>query len=111
MNKGELLCVSLHGDYRYDELKNTPDELQQQDMELRNALIDEMRRKPVVVCGYSGRDHSIMEALQTVCSERSAGTLYWCGYGDGDIPELVASLIRHARDHGRQAHLRTDFRF
>ena len=22
--KGELLCVSLHGDYRYDQLKNTP---------------------------------------------------------------------------------------
>ena len=111
VNKGELLCVSLHGDYRYDKLKNTSDELQQQDMELRNALIDEMRRKPVVVCGYSGRDHSIMNALQTVCSERSAGTLYWCGYSDGDIPELVASLIRHARDHGRQAHYVPTFGF
>ena len=111
VNKGGLLCVSLHADYRYDKLKNTPDELQQQDMELRNALIDEMRRKPVVVCGYSGRDHSIMEALQTVCCESRAGTLYWCGYSDGKIPELVASLIRHARDHGRQAHYVPTFGF
>ena len=31
---GELLCVSLHGDYRYDELKNTPDELREQEHEL-----------------------------------------------------------------------------
>ncbi len=32
-NKGEVLCVSLHGDYRYDALKNTPEELRSQEDE------------------------------------------------------------------------------
>jgi len=37
--RGELLCVSLHGDYRYDKLKNTPTEVQKQEKNLRDALI------------------------------------------------------------------------
>lgn len=102
--KGELLCVSLHGDYRYDELKNTPEELQRQEKALREALIEEMRQRPLIVCGYSGRDHSIMEALSAACSESGTGALYWCGYGDGEIPAPVAALLAHARAQGRQAY-------
>ena len=104
VNKGELLCVSLHGDYRYDELKNTPDELQRQEKDLENALIDEIRSKPVVVCGYSGRDNSIMDSLQTAFNEAGGGTLYWCGYSDGNIPDRVDTLIRHARKNGTEAY-------
>ncbi|HET7714312.1 MAG TPA: SIR2 family protein, partial [Bauldia sp.] len=102
-NAGELLCVSLHGDYRYDELKNTPEELQRQEEALRRALIDELRQRTLIVCGYSGRDQSIMEALRAACAEQGTGALYWCGYGDGDVPEAVSGLITHARSHGRQA--------
>ncbi|MDE0682831.1 MAG: SIR2 family protein, partial [Candidatus Poribacteria bacterium] len=102
--RGELLCVSLHGDYRYDDLKNTPDELQNQEESLRNALIEEMKVKPLVICGYSGRDHSIMEAMLAACSERGTGALYWCGYSDSEIPSRISALIQHARDNGRQAY-------
>ena len=104
VNKGELRCVSLHGDYRYDELKNTPDELQTQEEKLRSGLIDEIGRNPLIVCGYSGRDHSIMEALRAGFTKNSDGVLYWCGYSDGDIPEQVARLIAHARTYGNQAY-------
>ena len=103
-NKSELLCVSLHGDYRYDELKNTAEEIQRQEQALRGALIEEIRQKPLIVCGYSGRDRSIMDALHVACSESGTGALYWCGYNDGDIPEDIAGLIAHVRAGGRQAH-------
>jgi hypothetical protein len=103
-NKGELLCVSLHGDYRYDDLKNTPEELQRQEKALGGALIEEIGQKPLIICDYSGRDHSIMEALHAACTEKGSGGLYWCGYGDGDIPEPVARLLAHARAHGRHAY-------
>jgi len=102
--RGELLCVSLHGDYRYDHLKNTPEELQRQEKALRAALIEEIRQRPLIVCGYSGRDHSIMEALRSACERDATGALYWCGYGDGDIPEPVAAVLSHARLQGRQAY-------
>ncbi len=99
----ELLCVSLHGDYRYDALKNTPDELQRQEQSLRQSLISEIADTSLIVCGYSGRDRSIMESLAEGYSTSGAGTLYWCGYGDSDLPPAVRALIRHARDHGREA--------
>lgn len=99
----ELLCVSLHGDYRYDELKNTPDELREQEQLLRAALIKEIGSYPLIVCGYSGRDRSIMEALRDAYAISGTGTLYWCGYSDGGIPAPVADLIAHARAHRRSA--------
>ena len=102
-SKGELVCVSLHGDYRYDSLKNTQEELQTQETELREALIRELRNTPMIVIGYSGRDQSVMEVFKTAYTGQGLGTLYWCGYGDGEIPEHIADLIRHARANGRQA--------
>ncbi len=101
--KGELLCVSLHGDYRYDDLKNTPDELREQETRLRAALVEETRQHPLIVCGYSGRDHSIMDALRDAYGQPGLGTLYWCGYSDGGVPAHVADLIAHARAHGHNA--------
>jgi len=103
-SKGELLCVSMHGDYRYDELKNTREETQRLEKDLRNALINEMRQRPLIVCGYSGRDRSIMEALHASCSTNGADALYWCGYSDGDIPEPVARLLADARADGKLAY-------
>lgn len=102
--RSELLCVSMHGDYRYDRLKNTPAELQQQEAALRSALIEQARDTAVIVAGYSGRDHSVMEALRDAYAVPGSGTLYWCGFGEGPMPQHVSELIAHARAHGRQAY-------
>ncbi len=101
--RGELLCISLHGDYRYDELKNTDNELQQQESELQRALIKELRDATLVVIGYSGRDSSLMKALSEAYSQPGTGALYWCGYGD-HIEEPVEDLIRTARGANRTAY-------
>lgn len=102
--KGELLCVSLHGDYRYDELKNTETELQSQDADLRKGLIKHLESNPTIVVGYSGRDTSIMEAFSEAYAKEGTGVLYWCGYGDGPIPHVVDDLLQLARSHGRRAY-------
>jgi len=67
--KGELLCVSMHGDYRYDKLKNTPAELQEQEAALQAALVNEVRDTSLVVAGYSGRDESLMNTLKRAMRE------------------------------------------
>jgi hypothetical protein len=103
IGKGELLCVSMHGDYRYDPLKNTPPELQAQEAALRRALVAEMKDTSLVVCGYSGRDESIMEAFREGYSQPGNGVLYWCGFSDRDIPRHLEALLRGARDKGRHA--------
>ena len=102
-SKGELFCISLHGDYRYDSLKNTREELQTQETELRRALIEELRNTSLIVTGYSGRDRSVMETLKDAYTEQGTGTLYWCRYGNDEMPEHIADLIRHARTNERHA--------
>jgi len=103
LQKGELLCVSLHGDYRYDALKNTVEELREQEKLLREALVKNFSSAPVIVCGYSGRDKSIMESLTEAYSKNTKSTLYWCGFGSY-ISQEVKELIAYARSNGHEAY-------
>lgn len=102
--QGELMCVSLHGDYRYDALKNTTEELQTQETCLCDALIRETQKASLVVVGYSGRDQSIMRTLNSAYSGHGDGSLFWCGHRDADPPHHVAALIDHARNNQREAY-------
>ncbi|WP_164515027.1 SIR2 family protein [Paenibacillus lentus] len=102
--RGELLCVSLHGDYRYDALKNTENELQVQDRKLRLALINHLKTHNLIVSGYSGRDHSVMAALEEAYSYSGEGRLYWCGVEESEPNEVVSRLIKKARENGREAY-------
>lgn len=98
----ELLCIALHGDYKYGALKNTEQELDSQDGELVKALLHELTNRDLIVVGYSGRDQSLMDALTQVYSKKGAGKLFWCGYGS-NVPSEVETLIRTANQYGRAA--------
>lgn len=99
----ELLCIALHGDYKYGSLKNTEDELDTQDGELEKALLHQLQNRDLIVIGYSGRDHSLMQALEKVYSTKGSGRLFWCGYGS-QPSSAVSSLIDCANDNGRSAY-------
>jgi len=102
--RNELVCVSLHGDYRYDLLKNTSEELQSQEAELRAALIFTLKTHSLVVIGYSGRDRSVMDAIRTaVLQDDVKGKIFWCGFSD-DPPEEVAELLLAATERNREAY-------
>lgn len=98
----ELRVISLHGDYRYDDLKNTEEELQQQETALCTELLHELRDYDLVVIGYSGRDESIMSVLEQAYSRSSSSRVFWCGFGD-EIPKPVAAFIGNAHSAGRDA--------
>ncbi|CAG9233001.1 SIR2_2 domain-containing protein [Paraburkholderia caribensis] len=94
-NQNELRVVSLHGDFRYDSLKNTASELQDQDAALREELLHELKDYDLVVIGYSGRDESLMRVLSAAYSDQSSCRLYWCGYGaepDTAVRNLIGSI-------------------
>lgn len=98
---GELRLVSLHGDYRYDELKNTDDELRRQDDRLRREFLHELKDHDLLVIGYSGRDASIMEVLGAAYGEPNPCRLFWCGYGP-DLPAPVHGLLTGMRAAGNK---------
>jgi len=102
--RSELRCISLHGDYRYDRLKNTSEEIQTQEATLRAALVAELQDTPLIVIGYSGRDASLMDALEDAYSRSGTGTLYWCGFGDAPALPRSVRLIERARAAGRSAY-------
>jgi hypothetical protein len=91
----ELQCVSLHGDYRFDALKNTKAELIDQEALLRASLIEALKTHPVLVCGYSGRDKSVMDALFDAYSDPEAQRhpLFWTQNGDGAPAGTVERLL------------------
>ncbi len=98
----ELLCIALHGDYKYGPLKNTVSELDAQSDVLINALKQEVSKRNLIVMGYSGRDRSIMTALKEAYSQPGVGRLYWCGYGEKCTKE-VEELLNSINSNSRQA--------
>ena len=65
----ELLSISLHGDYKFDTLKNTDKELDSQNEIFAEHLGNYHADKNLIVIGYSGRDISLMSALQNCIYE------------------------------------------
>jgi hypothetical protein len=107
---GELRVVSLHGDYRYDALKNTTAELQLQEHELKRELVSELQDHDLMVIGYSGRDISLMKTLVEAYGSRGAGRLYWCGMQAQPSPE-VKTLLQVATAAQREAFYVPSFGF
>lgn len=99
----ELLCIALHGDYKYSTLKNTNTELDSQNDLFKKQLANYHIDKNLIVSGYSGRDISLMTALETAFSQPGSGRLYWCGYGSV-INDDVKKLITSIRQNGREAY-------
>lgn len=98
----ELLCIALHGDYKYGALKNTASELDSQNDVYFRVLRHELARRDLLVIGYSGRDSSLMAALRSAYQSRGPGKLFWCGYGN-NVPTPVIELIQAINDCGRTA--------
>lgn len=102
---GVLRQISLHGDYRYDALKNTANELQDRDRSLLTEFAESLRDGSLIVVGYSARDESIMDTLAEAYATAGSGRLFWCTYGDEQPSPEVARLINGARSSGREAHI------
>src|SRR5262249_8324346 len=101
-NSDSFRVVSMHGDYRYDALKNTAEELKEQERQIREALTEEIIDRDLLVMGYSGRDQSLIKALVEGYNRPGAGQLFWAGYG-AEVDPAIKELIGFARNHGRQA--------
>lgn len=92
--------IKLHGDFRSRRLKNTGDELRHQDARLRQVLVDSCRRFGLVVAGYSGRDESVMDALDDALQHPGAfpAGLFWLHRGEAAPLPCVAELLARAAE-------------
>lgn len=90
--------VKLHGDFRSRRLKNTADELRLQDERLTKVLVDACRRFGLVIAGYSGRDSSVMDALDEALQAGAfPGGLFWLHRGENaPLPRVHELLMKAA---------------
>jgi NAD-dependent SIR2 family protein deacetylase len=101
------LEVKLHGDFRSRRLKNTPDELRLQDSRMRQLLVESCQRFGLIVVGYSGRDESIMDALEEALQHRGAfpNGLFWLHRGEDAPLDRVQRLLSEAQANDVEAAL------
>ncbi len=94
--------VKLHGDFRSRRLKNTGDELRQQDATLRDLLVGTCVRSGLVIAGYSGRDDSIMNALEEALEHAFPFPrgLFWLHRGAHDPLDRVCSFLSATSNKG-----------
>lgn len=97
--------ISLHGDFRYDSLKNTEDETQRLDDELRKLMRKTIECSPLIVIGYSGRDESVMSVLDEAANNGKLQGLYWCVRTGEPRSERVSALINTLKQKGHEAEI------
>jgi len=101
------LYFKLHGDFRYDSVKNLSEDLAQQDRQLALAMQIAAGRLGFIVAGYSGRDASVMGLFCDALAQPNPfpGGLFWTTIKGSSILPAVEELIRAAQARGVNAHV------
>ena len=83
--------VKLHGDFLFDNIKNTVREVEALEQNMRDKFQQFASEFGMIVLGYSGRDRSIMEPLEAMLHRDAyfPHGVYWAVRSQDDIsPEL-----------------------
>ena len=95
----------LHGDYRYDWLKNTESELKILEENIKEYATQQLKNKQLIVIGYSGNDESIMSFLENCINDPLALSkgLFWAIRKSSRVNPRVEALIKKAAQNGKYA--------
>jgi hypothetical protein len=101
------LYCKLHGDFRYDSIKNLSADLTTQNAELSECLVNAGNRFGFVVAGYSGRDASIMALFREVLNSHNPFPhgLFWLGMRGSPVLPAITELLENATQRGVTAAL------
>ena len=80
VTSGRPKIIKLHGDFLYDNIKNTLAELETLETNTKRKLNQFAQEYGLVVIGYSGRDRSVMDTLELLLrdEENYKQGVYWC---------------------------------
>ncbi len=97
----------IHGDFRYQSIKNLEADLLSNDREIQKCFIAAGARFGLVVTGYSGRDENVMSMFREAIDQNNAFPhgLFWTVTKFPRTAGNVLELIKYARNRGVQAYL------
>lgn len=101
------LYVKLHGDFRYQSVKNLSSDLLRNDEHLRRCFLAAATRFGMVVSGYSGRDENVMAMFREAMNQNNAfpSGIFWTTPRITDAAPGVVGLLEDAQRKGIKAHL------
>jgi hypothetical protein len=104
-NEEYPVYCKLHGDFRYDSIKNLQADLAAQNEDLSKALVNAANRFGFIVAGYSGRDDSVMQLFRSALTTPNPFPhgLFWTGMKRSRVLPAVTELIEDAKRAGVDA--------
>ena len=96
---GRPKIIKLHGDFLYDNIKNTLAELETLETNTKRKLNQFAQEYGLVVLGYNGRDRSVMDTLELLLrdEENYKQGVYWCLRRGATKSGRLESLLRRDR--------------
>ena len=91
--------IKLHGDYLYDNIKNTTSETQSLESNTRYKFMEFGKDFGLVVIGYGGRDQSVMDVLSLLLKQDDylKNGVYWCLRKEDFISDQLMKLLWRER--------------
>ena len=101
------IYVKLHGDFRYDSIKNLAVDLENQHADLSRCLVSAANRFGMIFAGYSGRDNSIMALLHESLEAPNPFPqgIYWLVMKGSQVAPAVETFIAAATAKNVDAHV------
>ena len=93
--------IKLHGDFLFDNIKNTVRELESLEDNMRSKFKQFASEFGMIVVGYAGNDRSVMDTLNTLLHTDSSFPhgIYWCVLKGEVVSSEVENLSRFPRFH------------
>ena len=95
--------IKLHGDFLYDNLKNTRIELKSLDSNIEEKMFEMCKDRGLIVVGYSGMDKSVMNPISEML--RKSGYLelglHWC-FIENDINSIPKDIIELKKQYSNK---------
>ena len=104
-NPDNPAICKLHGDYRYDSLQNTDEELKKLENELTTYWEEGSKNKSLFVIGYAGNDESIMSVLEKHASDKSflSKGIMWAIIKGSQPSKRVSDLLDLYNKHNKHS--------
>lgn len=96
------LYSKVHGDFRYQSIKNLAEDLRINDREIQRCFLAAATRYGLVISGYSGRDENVMSMLREAIDQNNAFPhgLFWTVPRLSSVERGVQEIIAHAKEKG-----------
>ena len=93
--------IKLHGDFLFDNIKNTTRELETLEGNMREKFRQFAPEYGMIVVGYSGNDRSVMDTISSLLhnEDNFPHGIYWCLLKSDKLSHSVDELCRYPNFH------------